>query len=403
VVIELAAFDKGGLEKVVLNSTLAFVRDRIQAVIVTPGPVGHLGGIARAAGLNVVKLPRYRARAAYDALLDRFAPHLAISHLSDTGYRLFARHGIPNITFIHGVYVNLPAPRRAALLHNDRYVARYIAVSEKAARYASGCIGLPADKIVTIPNGLIIAEHETRARRPIALTRAELGLRESDYVFIHPAQYNLHKGHYLIAAALRRIRMVRDDIKVLCVGNDVHPPHVAALRAHIQEQGLDRHMLMPGFFPNIEDPMRVADACLLPSFMEGWSIAMNEAMFYAKPLILTDTGGAAEVIEGNDIGILLPTEYPDIAILDSAGLDRLAYAPREYRLTELLADAMVAFADDRARWAEAGQRARRKLYERYDFVSVVRAYESLMFEAAGRLTESDEDMAMAEPRGAEAL
>jgi glycosyltransferase involved in cell wall biosynthesis len=382
VVIELAAFDKGGLEKVVLDSALAFDRDRIQAVIVIPGHAGHLAGVARAAGLEVVKLPERRTQAVYGELLDRFAPHLAMSHFSDAGYQLFARHGIPNITFIHNVYAFLRAPQRAALLHNDRYVARYVAVSEKAARYAIGSIGLPTGKIVTIPNGLIIGEHEARARRPIALTRAELGLHDSDYVFIHPASYNLHKGHYLIAAALRRICMVRDDIKVLCVGNDVYPPHVAALRSYIQEQGLGRHMLMPGYFPEIEDPMRVADACLLPSFIEGWSIAMNEAMFYAKPLILTDTGGAAEVIEGNDIGILLPSEYPHLARLDSALLDELAYRPREYRLTAPLADAMIAFADDRAQWAEAGQCARRKLYERYDFRSVVSAYEALMFNVA---------------------
>ena len=122
---------------------------------------------------------------------DRFAPHLAMSHFSDVGYRLFASRGIPNVTFIHNVYAFLSAPQRSALLGNDRYVTRYIAVSEKAARYAAGSIGLPAGKIVTIPNGLIVAEHEARARRPMALTRAELGLRESDYVFIHPASYNI--------------------------------------------------------------------------------------------------------------------------------------------------------------------------------------------------------------------
>jgi glycosyltransferase involved in cell wall biosynthesis len=298
------------------------------------------------------------------------------------GYPLFARRGIPNVTFIHNVYAFLPETRRAALRDNDRYVGRYVAVSQKAARYASGSIGLPADKIVIIPNGLIIAEHEARARRPVALARAELGLRETDYVFINPASYNLHKGHYLIAAALRRIRAIRDDIKVLCVGNDIFPPHVAALRAHIQGQGLSGHMLMPGYFPDIEDPMRVADACLLPSFIEGWSIAMNEAMFYAKPLILTNTGGAAEVIEDNDAGILLGTEYPDLVGLDSALLDELAYAPRDYRLTAPLADAMMAFADDPVRWAEAGRRGRDKLYERYDFHTVVRAYEALMHDLA---------------------
>ena len=320
--------------------------------------------------------------AAYDALLTRFAPHLSMSHFSDAGYRCFTRHGVPNITFIHNVYAFVGPEQRASLLANDQHVTRYIAVSQKAARYAAAGIGLPAAKITTIANGLILAEHEERAARPVQLTRAELGLKETDYVFLHPASYNLHKGHYLIAAALMQIRRTRDDIKVLCVGNDVYPPHVAELRAYVEQHDLAGHMLMPGYFPDIEQPMAVCDACMLPSFIEGWSIAMNEAMFYAKPLLLTDTGGAAEVIEGEDTGILLPTEYPDLLSLDGKLLDRLAYSPQPYRLTEPLAQAMIRMADDPAHWAEAGQRARRKLYERHDFRAVVAAYEAMMLEVA---------------------
>lgn len=37
VLIELASFDKGGLEKVVLDSAIAFDRQRFDVTIVTPG------------------------------------------------------------------------------------------------------------------------------------------------------------------------------------------------------------------------------------------------------------------------------------------------------------------------------------------------------------------------------
>lgn len=109
---------------------------------------------------------------------------------------------------------------------------------------------------------------------------------------------------------------------------------------------------------------------------------MNEAMHYGKPMILTNTGGAAEVIEGDDTGILLPTEYPDFLTLNSAELDRLAYTPQEYRLAEPLAEAMLAFATERDAWRQAGLRGRAKVHERHSFETVLLRYVDIMDEAA---------------------
>jgi glycosyltransferase involved in cell wall biosynthesis len=138
---------------------------------------------------------------------------------------------------------------------------------------------------------------------------------------------------------------------------------------------------MPGYFKNIEDVMGICDACLMPSFIEGWSIAMNEAMFYRKPLILTDTGGASEVIGNNEIGILIPNEYGSSDSLDNKTLDELAYTPHQYRIAGLIADAMINFADNRQHWKQAGELGRQKIYSQYSFVDVVSQYEELMMKA----------------------
>lgn len=375
VVVELASFDKGGLEKVVLDQALSFNSTQFEVVIVTPGALGHLAAQARKVNLRVEQLPKIGTAGAYRALLRKIEPDVSISHFSDLGYPLFAELGIPNVTFIHNVYAFMPDSVRAAFQKNDKYVTRYISVSNKASIFAEKNLGVSPDKVVTIPNGLIIAEHERRLLEPSKLTRADLGIRDTDYVFLNPASYNLHKGHYLMANSLKRILRERDDIKILCIGNTIYPPHVAELTDYIERNGLTDHMLMPGYYPAVQDPMRLADACLLPSFIEGWSIAMNEAMFYAKPMILTDIGGAAEVIENNDIGILLPTEYPDFRELNSKYLDELAYLPRNYKLEQPLAEAMKEFADHREKWSRAGQLGRRKLLDRYDFTNTMRQYE----------------------------
>lgn len=113
---------------------------------------------------------------------------------------------------------------------------------------------------------------------------------------------------------------------------------------------------------------------------------MNEAMAFGKPLLLTDTGGAAEVIEGDDIGILLPTEYDDVTKLNAASLDKLAYETRSFRVAGALASAMERFADNRAQWAAAGLRGLDKLRERYDLAATVARHEAVMLAVAGRQT-----------------
>jgi hypothetical protein len=180
VVIELGSFDKGGLEKVVLDSAIAFDRARIEPLVVTPGTVGHLGQIAAQAGIRVEKVPAEGAERAYGAILDRFAPHLSISHFSTAGYPLFRRRGIPNITFIHNVYAFMSEGQRARFAADDPSVDLYVAVSRKAARYACANLGIAEQRIIVVPNGLILSEHEARERRKPTLSRADFGLSDDD-------------------------------------------------------------------------------------------------------------------------------------------------------------------------------------------------------------------------------
>jgi glycosyltransferase involved in cell wall biosynthesis len=138
---------------------------------------------------------------------------------------------------------------------------------------------------------------------------------------------------------------------------------------------------MPGYFTNVEAFYQMADAFLLPSFIEGWSIAMNEAMFHAKPMILTDTGGAGEVIEDNDIGILIPNEYGAVNNLHCRLLDDLAYNRRSYAITDQLVAAMCDFADNREQWNKAGEKGRDKLLQRHSFEDVVQRYERIFIQS----------------------
>jgi glycosyltransferase involved in cell wall biosynthesis len=174
----------------------------------------------------------------------------------------------------------------------------------------------------------------------------------------------------------------RNDLKILCLGNVIYPPHIDELTAYLKTTGLDRYILMPGFYPNVESFYSISDAFILPSFVEGWSVAMNEAMFHEKPMILTDTGGSSEVIRGNDIGILIPNEYGDTIQLTLEKLDRTAYVQKKYSTSLKLSEAMTEMADNREEWKIAGRGGKKKIIQQYDFKKIIPSYEKIFIKLA---------------------
>jgi glycosyltransferase involved in cell wall biosynthesis len=384
VAIELSTFDQGGLEKVVLDTSLLLMQRGLEPIIISQGKVGLLGDRATAAGLRVYQLPGTDPVGFYRRLIDLHSIKLGVSHFSRVGYPIFRDMHVPNVTFIHNVYAFLNGTALENFRSDDRYVDQYISVSPKATAYSVERLGIDPARILTVPNGLIIDEHLKKSEKPSTVTRAEFGLKETDYVFLNVASYNLHKGHYLMAAAMRLLLTRRQDIKILCIGNIVHRPHIDSLKAYLAENGLAEHILLPGYFENVADFHRMSDAFLMPSLIEGWSIAMNEAMFYERPLLMTDTGGASEVIEDGDIGKLLPNEYGDIRNLDSTMLDELGYNRRFFRTAPFMAQAMTEFADRREHWRLAGRKGREKILQRYDFCDVVDEYVGIFADVMDR-------------------
>ena len=374
IAIELSSFDRGGLEKVVLDCAIDFKRCGVEPLIISCGKVGHLANVARTHGIETVELPDHDREGFYERLLREQPVDVAMSHFSNVGYPVFRKLGVPNITYIHNVYAMLRDDALDNFIANDAFVDRYISVSQLATDYAVGKLGIAAHKIETIANGLIFEEHQGRYESSPPINRAEFGIAETDYLFLNVASYNLHKAHYLMADAMRLILKKRSDIKILCVGNTIYPPHVDQLRADIVHWGLGEHMLMPGYYEDVASFHKASDAFLLPSLIEGWSIAMNEAMFYEKPMILSRTGGAPQVIENSDTGLLIPNEYGDILNLDSYVLDSIGYDRRHYHTAPYLASAMTKFADNREYWRERGKFARAKVIKNHDFSEVVQRY-----------------------------
>ena len=372
ILIETESFDTGGLERVVLDSALTLNKLGFKVTIFCTGPLGLLAREARNEGLEVLRMFT-KLNLIFYILFNR--PGVVLSHFADFGYKVYNIFKIPNITFIHNVYAFLDKSKKQEILKNDKYVARYISVSKSATRYAVEVLKLEPNKIATIPNGINIEKNvlNENLAKTFSFPLQEI-IKDDDFVFLNVAAYNLHKGHYLLLDALKQVVKKYPQTRVVCIGSTVYQPHLDDLKKFIHEEKLEKNLLLAGYFPDTTPFYLRANCFLLPSFIEGWSIAMTEAMFYQIPMILTETGGSTEVIKDQDIGILIPNEYGDCANLDLELLNSLSYTPQNYKTTMDLTDAMINMIENEQDWRGKAVASRHKVLNSYDVQKVVSKY-----------------------------
>jgi len=85
----------------------------------------------------------------------------------------------------------------------------------------------------------------------------------------------------------------------------------AQLRDRIQEIGLTESVSVHGPVPHDELPdwLRKASVFTLPSHAEGMSNALLEGIACGLPIVVTDTGGTSELLDGN--GLVVPIKNAD--------------------------------------------------------------------------------------------
>jgi glycosyltransferase involved in cell wall biosynthesis len=89
--------------------------------------------------------------------------------------------------------------------------------------------------------------------------------------------------------------------------------------------GLEGRVVLLGARQDVPDLMRAADVFVLPSRFEGFGLVVAEAMASGTPVVATDAGGVAEVMDG--IGFLVPVD--DEEALRTALTEALSMTPAQ--------------------------------------------------------------------------
>lgn len=147
--------------------------------------------------------------------------------------------------------------------------------------------------------------------------------RRQPKTFICSGRLIERKGqqHLLHAADLLNRRGYAGHFKIVLVGTG---DNEAQLRDQCNRYALQNAVKFTGFVPREVMPRQYAEAdvFVLPSYNEGMSVALLEALASGLPVVVTDTGGTTELVNNN--GFIVPWNDP---VLLADALERFLQTP----------------------------------------------------------------------------
>ena len=339
VLLQADGFTQGGMEQVILDLARCLQSDGFEASLLVLGTQGQDVARARRIGIPVLCLPKGDRETEYRRLLKDRRINLVNAHYSLFGAPIAAEQGVPFVQTVHGTYVCLPPQQVAAYQAADRFTSAYVCVSQMAAHYSDVKLGLPVSKMVVVPNGIDIARLDAAAgpgsRKAL---RRELGLAAEDFVFLNVGSIYSIKCQATLVNAFTEVAQAFPRARLLLVGRAMDPAYWSQVKRAIARHHLEDAVCLTEHRDDVARFFSAADAFVLPSLCEGWSLALAEAIVSGLPIVATAVGSAPELLPQFG-GRLIRPPFGAITNLDSQKLDKYA-ATEDPRFVQELATAM---------------------------------------------------------------
>lgn len=169
---------------------------------------------------------------------------------------------------------------------------------------AKKCLG--ARRTVYIPGvGIDTARFQGREDRGAAL-RQQLGIPEEDRVLLSVGDLNKNKNHAAVITALSQ--MENKNLYYVVCGRG---PLKRELEDYAASLGLQDRVRFLGYRDDIPDFYAMADVFVFPSFREGLSVSVMEAMASGKPVVCSKIRGNTDMVEDGENGFLIDPASPE--------------------------------------------------------------------------------------------
>jgi glycosyltransferase involved in cell wall biosynthesis len=230
----------------------------------------------------------------------------------------------------------LESARAQQLKQSERQAlqsVRHVIVTSDATRQALAAYGIAPEPISVVQPGT---------------DEAPLASRQHDALqLLCVAAVTPRKGHDVLINALAPL--ASRPWSLTCVGSTTRDPTtVALLRSLVAHLGLEERVFLTGevSVAALSSYFLAADLFVMPTRLEGYGMAVAEALAHGLPVIGTHTGALADLV-GTEAGLLVK---PDDVHALRAALERVLKEPA---LLSSLANGAAAVRNGLPRWPQA--------------------------------------------------
>ncbi len=228
----------------------------------------------------------------------------------------------------------------ALMYRSEVWLARradLVVANARAVRADAVGRGMPADRIVVVPNGI-----DTDAMRPDATAglaiRRRWQIPDNAFVIGCVARLDAMKDHANLLNAAASFARNHPDAHLVCIGGGP-PSYADELKALAKSLGLTGRVVWAGEIDDVKAAYNSFNiATLSSSFGEGFPNAIGEAMACGVPVVATNIGDVRWIV--GEFGEVVPPSNPDLLC---AGWSRLrARLARDPGLREQVRGAIIA-------------------------------------------------------------
>lgn len=261
---------------------------------------------------------------------------------------IFAFHG----KTLSDVQDGFPFRRRLAQKWASYFTDAIIAPSKHMADDYGRINWISPDKIRIIYNGIDLNRFSGKFQD----SKQKIGLQKGDFVIGFVGRLDPVKN---LVGLVKIYKMFvdkvplsnRSKLRLLIVGAGQERENLNKIT---QDLGLSDQVVLFGQSNNVPLCLSAMDVYIQPSFYEGHSITILEAMASGLPIISTDVGGTSEIITNGATGFL--------------------FDPNDYKR---MAMKLLTFFQNAALREKIGRTGRKKIQEKFSVKRMVQEYEKL--------------------------
>lgn len=214
--------------------------------------------------------------------------------------------GVDKVMYtVHGFFFYKGAPAKKNLLFKpiEFLMARFtdVLIVTNLEDYEAAKKMKVREKVYYVPGVGVATDEISNLVVDVSNKKKELGIPENSFVLCSVGECIKRKNHESAIRAFAKI--YTPDMYYIVVGDGILFEHLSNL---VKELKLENNVLLPGYRKDANEILKISDLYVFPSYQEGLSVALMQAMAAGLPVVASKIRGNVDCIINGKGGITVP-------------------------------------------------------------------------------------------------